>query len=762
MKHVARFLGGLLLGLVFAGAPAAHADLFGPIELASTSAVPGALAQQAEEARFPVISGDGRYVAFVGRFGGVAGIWRRDLLTGTVEQVAPGESTMPSISANGRYVSFTTNEQLLPQDTNKAPDVYRRDMEPNAGEPEYTLVSAVNGSEEGASYTYTGQGFSQQQRETEFGALAAARSAMSADGNYIAFITTAQSNLLGESEPTPTGEVFVRDVATRETRLVSAEYEPGIGWSAGRPVQPSRSESGDTVYGAVFPSGVETPTFGTAPSSYPEDHQAKWLGASISANGEVVSWMGQQLGEQTQLLAQEQAGEPPQTAEPLWRRISEGPGAPIRRVTGGSDPTSTLCQASGEQEIPERFPSPLDPCTGPFEHFQEQGKEGLWGGRVHADFVPQLSENGMTVAFITGARELASGVTQFEDAEGTDDLYTVNMANGLTRIQALRRLTEIGGGGSSQEKLEKSAKIVDYSVSPDGSQVAFTTQRTQFPLGSPAFVSQIAVVPGMYELFDVDLDNDTLTRVTHGFEGEDWRSEELPEQEKPGSDPYQEEQGAYSPSFSADGNSLAFSSTANNLVFGDGNDAPDAFVVHRLLPPTEEVEQYVSGAPANPPLVPPWKLGITASSLADGSVRLYAEVPGAGALRAQASSSVLVHETVKRARGSSHGTSHPRVVVTVATRTVAAAHTSVVQRDEGLVGLTLTLDPAYRSLASKRGGFAAKVTVTFTAPGRPLLRASLRVTFVRKPSIKKAKKASKRAKKATSKKGANARGGAGQ
>ena len=226
-------------------------------------------------------------MAFVGRFAGVPGIWRRDLLTGTVEQVAPGESTMPSISANGRYVSFTTNERLVPEDINEAPDVYRRDMEPGAGEPDYTLVSAVNGSEEGAAYTYTGQGFTQQQRETDFGALAGARSAMSADGNYIAFITTAQSNLLGGSEPTPTGEVFVRDVATRETRLVSAEYEPGVGWAAGRPVQPSLSESGSTIYGAVFPGGVETPTFGTAPSSYPEDHQAKWLGASISANGEV-------------------------------------------------------------------------------------------------------------------------------------------------------------------------------------------------------------------------------------------------------------------------------------------------------------------------------------------------------------------------------------------------------------------------------------------------------------------------------------------
>ncbi len=729
-------LTGVLMWLLVWGASAASADLFGPIELASTSAVPNVVAQQAEEARFPVVSGDGRYVAFVGRFGGVAGIWRRDLVTGAVEQVAPGDATMPSISEEGRYVSFTTNEKLVPEDTNRSPDVYRRDMEPGPGEPQYTLVSAVNGSEEGASYTYTGAGgYSPEQRETEFGSLAAARSAMSASGEEVAFITTAQSNLLGGAEPTPAGEVLVRNLSTKETRLVSAEYEPGAGWTAERPVQPSVNIQGFTVYGAVFPGGIETPTFG---EPGPADDQGIWLGASISANGEVVSWMGQQLGRQTQLLAGEQADEPSQTAEPLWRRISEGPGAPIRRVTGGSDPTNPLCVASGEREIPERTPSPLDPCAGPFEHYLSAGKEGLWGSKARADFVPQLSANGMTVAFVTGARELMSGEEEFEEAESTDDLYVVDMASGLTRVQALRRLTEIGGGGSTQEKIEKSSKIVDFGVSPDGGQVAFTTQRTQFPLGSPAFVSALAAAPGMIELFDVDLDNDTLTRVTHGFEGEDVRSEELPQQEVPGSDPYHAEQGAYSPSFSTDGNTLCFASTANNLVYGDGNDAPDVFVVQRVLPASETVQQYVSAAPANPSLLAPWKVRVTTVSLADGSVRLYAEVPGAGALGARASANVLVHQTAD-ARAA-HGSHRHTGAATLAARTVAGAHAVVGAGGEGLVALTLTLARPYRSLASSGGGLSANVIVTFTAPGRPVLRTSLRVTFVRTTRKPKAKR----------------------
>ena len=244
-------------------------------------------------------------------------------------------------------------------------------MEPGPGEPEYTLVSAVNGSEEGATYTYSGEGYSPEQRETEFGSLASARSAMSADGEHVAFITTAQSDLLAEAEPTPAGEVLVRDVGTRETRLVSAEYQPGIGWGADRPVPPSAQRGRRRpVYGAVYPE-----VWKRRPSALPGARPRKTTGEVARRVDQRQrrtwsSWMGQQLGEQAQLLPNEQADEPPQTAEPLWRRISEGPAAPDppRHRRLGSDEPRRVKRA-GEQEIPERFPAPLDPCTGPFEHY---------------------------------------------------------------------------------------------------------------------------------------------------------------------------------------------------------------------------------------------------------------------------------------------------------------------------------------------------------------------------------------------------------
>jgi Tol biopolymer transport system component len=724
----------------------AAADVFGPLELASAGNGAGDLHQQAEGAIFPALSANGRYLVFVGSFGGVPGVWRRDLASGAVTQVAEGDATMPSISADGRYVSFTTSERLLAGDTNNSPDVYVRDMEAGEGEPEFILVSAVDGSEEAARYSFTFRAGldpeEEQEEEAEFGAIAGARSAISADGRYVVFETTAASNLLGEAEATPTLEVFVRDLATDETRLVSAEYNAAAGRPANgedRPVAPSGAE-GQQPLGAIFPGGTTTPRFRQlrpeAAGAHPQ--QGIWAGASISADGSTVAWMGQSLERQTQLLPAEQSRAQPELAEPLWRRISEGPSAPIRRVSGGSDPLAPACATSGELESAASL---LDPCAGPFEHYRELN-QGLWGEKVKADFVPQLSADGMTVAFITGARELASGELQFQGAESTDDLYVVDMAGGLTRVQALRRVTTIGGGAvGSQEQIEKSSMVVDYSVAPDGSQVAFTTQRTQFPLSTPAYVSAPAATAGMIELFDADLANNTLTRVTHGFQGEGQRGEELPVAESPGVDPYEAGQGAYAPSFSADGNTLSFASTANNLVFGDGNGDPDAFVVHRIPPTFETVVQQISTPPQNPAVAPTWTLGARAVSRKNGQVVLDVVVPGSGALSARASSTVRLRTAARRAARARQRAKSTKLATVQVASAKATAHASA----EGLVLLTLTLTSPYRPLASGVG-LAASVSLTFTAAGHPALHLSVPARFVgpRKPKPRSKPRAARR------------------
>jgi hypothetical protein len=730
----------VLPALLVSCAPAA-ADVFGPITMASASAVPGdPQDQQADYAADAVISGDGRYVAFDGSFGGRTGVFRRDLLTGQVAVVAEGDAVEPSISEEGRYVSFTTTARLDEEnDTNSAPDVYVRDMDRPSSQPcpehweaseeareacAFTLVSAVNGSAQGLSYAY---GSNQDFEETHFGSLAAGRSAMSANGRYVAFVTSAVSNLANPDRPlrpagpeppeTPALQVAVRDLQTRETQLVSVVRDSVSGGpelnEAGQPEPVPTVSEGTTLYGALYDGG--------SPPVFP----SPWAGASISADGSTVAWMGQQIGAQAQVLSATDVATQPQYTEPLWRRIGEGPQAPTRRVTGGSDPSNPLCAASGETEL-AKPPTLSDPCQGPFDTLGELGEDaGLWTGGTAYDYLPRLSADGLTVAFIANAREVASG-EEFKTAESSSDLYVVNMRDGLTRVQALRRLTELAGGNFSDPA--RVAPIVDFGVSPDGTQVAFSTERTVFPLGSPAFVSAPAAQVGVVELYDADLADETLTRVTQGYEGQ-------PAEVPPGTTSVTD-----SPSFSENGDLLAFCSNADNLVYGDGNKASDAFVVPRLQFAPTPTPQDISSPPAGPALGSLWELGVTALSQRDGSVLLDVEAPGGGTLLASAQGVVQVaaaHSLAARRRGRrSRGvrTRGARVLdaktaTSVASRRIAGAVKGV--SEEGLVTVVLTLAPNYRALASRPGGLSATVTLTFAAAGHKTLSQSVPVTFVR-------------------------------
>jgi hypothetical protein len=692
---------------------AVRADVFGPIALVSKSST-----QQADYAHDPAISGNGRYLAFAGQ----TGVFRRDLLTGAVEDVAAGEAgspagsaALPSISASGRFVSFTTTAQLVPGDTNEGPDVYVRDVAATPPAPQYALGSAVDGSsEEALSY--------QTKEPKRFGSVAAGRSALSADGTRVVFVTSAISNLSGEE--TPALQVAVRDLGSDRTQLLSVALGGG----------PVSGVEGTAVRGGVYAPGNGAPPFERTPTY----GLGSTTGASISADGSTVAWMGQDVSAQAPALSGEVL--PPRYSEPLWRRIA---GGPTRRITGGSDPANPDCAARGETSLPGGG-APGDPCQGPFLTFSEPTTPGIWQGRP-GDPVPRLSADGSTVAFLSQARPVTSG-NAF--GELFSDLYVADMSGGLSRVAASRPLTELASGDVNDPAT--TAPLIDLGISPDGMQVAFTTQRTAFPLGSPGYVTAPAGVAGMAELFDVDLDNDTLTRVSHGFEG--GPGEHPHGATGSGRAPYGSSDGALSPSFSSDGNTLAFSSTASNLVYGDGNTPPtdgsttfdgsDAFTVARVLFIPEPTPQQISAAPAGPSTAHAWLLGVTARSRVDGTVALDVRVPGAGKLRAGAASAVRVRVN-SRARGAHGAAGRGHSSAAVRTRTVAASTKTARGGAGGFVTLVLTLQKPYKALALKRGGLSSTVNVTFAAAGHRLLRKDIAVSFRRtaKPARRAARKA---------------------
>lgn len=755
--------------LSLAAASAGRADLFSPVSLVSYGAIGGGgFAQQAEYAHDSVVSADGRYVAFDGSIGGVTGVWRRDLGTEVIEQVAGGDASMPSISEDGRYVSFTTNEGgSLPEITHaranlvphgEAVNVYRRDMDrepaPTAAEEAarpateraFLAASVPAGSEEALRYSAPG---------ASGGAYAAARSAMSANGSEVAFVTTAVSNLVpypaleeeeaGRGEQpaphTPAGQVAVHDFETGATELVSrCRFECGHGAASGAAEPVSAAEEAGKRIGAVATGAARFPEHG-------ED--GSWPGASISADGSTVAWMGEDVGQQAPTLAQEHLEA--LYEEPLWRRLPAVANQ-TRRVTGGSDPEDPACAASGELALAIGSRNGGDPCQGPFlREAATPFSAGLIKDTI-SDDTPRLSANGEEVLFGANARLLAQG-SDFDRGEETGnptDLFIVNMRPGLTRSQALTHLTEAGN-------LEtQGSAIGDYEISPDGEQVAFTTLRTVFTLGQPTLVSPALAEVGIAELYDANLADGTLTRVTHGYAAEAESSgQPHPAQRSQNGDPYGElkevkprDLGALTPSFSADGNELVFTSTAANLVYGDGNspaypldccqagDGSDVFEVTRSPFVTEPTTQSISPAPVTA-IEPEWRLGATAQLNANGTLALYVETPGTGRLQATARGDILL--TRRSARGRK-----ARIQRVLATATLATETAVQTAPAGGLMRVLVRVASRYSSLLERPQGLPASLRVSFASAGRPTLSQTLAVTFKRPPPItgKAAKRAS--------------------
>ena len=167
----------------------------------------------------PAISADGRYIAFgssasnlvAGDTNAHADIFVRDLVTNQTTRVsvafdgtqANGDSwDTPAISADGRYVAFRSNaNNLVAGGTNGDPHVFVRDLVTN----QTTLVSVASGGaqENGASRS----------------------PAISADGRYVAFMSDASNLVSGDVH----GGVFMRDIATNQTTLVSVASDGAQG-----------------------------------------------------------------------------------------------------------------------------------------------------------------------------------------------------------------------------------------------------------------------------------------------------------------------------------------------------------------------------------------------------------------------------------------------------------------------------------------------------------------------------------------------------
>lgn len=166
------------------------------------------------KSRYPAISADGRYVAFVsdatrlapGDFNGYADVFVRDttLLTTARDSVASDgteaneQSFFVSISADGRYVAYdSTASNLVAGDENYERDVFLRDRATGTAK----LVSVTSDGVQGTDFSHM--------------------PSISADGRYVAFSSEAANFAAG----TRFNNAIVRDIEAATTSLVSVSSD---------------------------------------------------------------------------------------------------------------------------------------------------------------------------------------------------------------------------------------------------------------------------------------------------------------------------------------------------------------------------------------------------------------------------------------------------------------------------------------------------------------------------------------------------------
>ncbi|MEQ8842558.1 MAG: hypothetical protein RIB98_16370 [Acidimicrobiales bacterium] len=182
----------------------------------------------------PAISATGEVVAFVsasddlvaGDTNGTSDVYVRDgLVTSRASLTngggeSAGTASQPSVSADGRYVAFvSTGADLVAGDTNGTEDVFVRDRV--AGTTE--RVSVTNGGGQSAG--------------------TASQPSVSADGRYVAFVSTGADLVAGDTNGS--SDVFVRDRVASTTERVSVRSSGNQ--ANGASSEPSISPSGEWV-----------------------------------------------------------------------------------------------------------------------------------------------------------------------------------------------------------------------------------------------------------------------------------------------------------------------------------------------------------------------------------------------------------------------------------------------------------------------------------------------------------------------------------
>jgi hypothetical protein len=195
--------------------------------------------------------------------------------------------------------------------------------------------------------------------------------------------------------------------------------------------------------------------------------------------------------------------------------------------------------------------------------------------------------------------------------------------------------------------------------------------------------------------------------------------------------------------FSGDGRALAVASNATNLFYGDAISSSQVYFAEELASEAPPAAQSVGSQPIEGLVSPEWTLSAIAAAQSNGSVLITAEVPAAGTLAVHAEAQLptsAIHAPAKSAHSGRHRAKAKRAKTSTAavkllTRTVSEA--SAAAAAPGEMRLRLWVGKDYRSLVVTRSGLYTMLRVTFSAPGHATFTRQIPVTFraaAKKPS----------------------------
>ena len=175
-----------------------------------------------------------------------------------------------------------------------------------------------------------------------------------------------------------------------------------------------------------------------------------------------------------------------------------------------------------------------------------------------------------------------------------------------------------------------------------------------------------------------------------------------------------------SPTLANNGSTIAFVSSAPNLLFGDANEASDAFTATLQTPggtaaPPAGVNAGSGGFSLTALSSP--ELGVTVKRAKDGGVILLVETPGPGRLTAKARGSIPKAAAARstRARKSSARAAKAKKKAKPPSPVLLASGTATA-RSEGTTTLTLHIAAKYVKDLKRAGKLKANITIAFTPP----------------------------------------------